>query len=53
VVKGKIMVDGDDKQQELDLDDKIEVADDDAPPVIEAKADDKPVQNEVKSLSSG
>jgi len=37
----------DEKQQELDLEDKIEVVDDDAPPVVEAKTEDKPVLEEV------
>lgn len=37
----------DEKQQELDLEEKIEVADDDAPPVVEAKTEDKPVLEEV------
>ena len=37
----------DENQPELDLEDKIEVADDDAPPVIEAKTEQKPVSNEV------
>lgn len=37
----------DEKQQELDLEDKIEVAEDDAPPEIEKKAEAKPVQDEV------
>lgn len=37
----------DELQPELDLEDKIEVAEEDAPPVIEKKADAKPVQDEV------
>jgi hypothetical protein len=37
----------DDKQPELDLDDKIEVADDDAPLVQEAKDQKKPAQDEI------
>lgn len=37
----------DEKQQELDLEEKIEVADDDAPPVVEAKAEDRPALEEV------
>lgn len=37
----------DEKQQELDLEEKIEVADDDAPLEVEAKADDKPAQAEI------
>lgn len=37
----------DDTQPELDLEDKIEVAEEDAPPVIEKKADAKPVQDEI------
>ena len=37
----------DEKQQELDLEEKIEVAEDDAPPVIETKAEQKAVSDEV------
>ncbi|NBX04324.1 MAG: hypothetical protein EBR02_09775, partial [Alphaproteobacteria bacterium] len=37
----------DENQPELNLEDKIEVADDDAPPVIEAKTEQKPVSNEI------
>jgi len=37
----------DEKQPELDLEDKIEVAEEDAPPVIEKKAEAKPNQDEI------
>lgn len=37
----------DEKQQELDLEEKIEVAEDDAPPIVEKKAEAKPIQDEI------
>ena len=36
----------DEKQQELDLEDKIEVAEDDAPPEVEMKAEEASKQAE-------